>query len=105
MVSGRMCGKMFADMGAEVIKLENPAAGDPARRMPPFAGDVPHPEKSGFFLYLNTSKKSVSLDPTTPSGADIFRKLISTADILIENHAPRFMASIGRGYGALQAVN
>src|SRR6266853_4143559 len=80
MVSGPMCGKMFADMGAEVIKLEPPAAGDPARRIPPFAGDVPHPEKSGFFLYLNTSKKSVSLDPTTASGADIFRKLTSTAD-------------------------
>ena len=105
LVSGPMCGKMFADMGAEVIKLESPAGGDPARRLAPFAGDVPHPEKSGFFLYLNTSKKSVSLDPTTPSGAEIFCKLISTADILIENHAPGFMEGIGLGYAALKALN
>jgi crotonobetainyl-CoA:carnitine CoA-transferase CaiB-like acyl-CoA transferase len=54
MVSGPMCGKMFADMGAEVIKIEPPGGGDEARRRPPFAGDDPHPEKSGFFQYLNT---------------------------------------------------
>jgi crotonobetainyl-CoA:carnitine CoA-transferase CaiB-like acyl-CoA transferase len=105
MVSGPMCGKMFADMGAEVIKLETPGAGDPARGMPPFAGDLPHPEKSGFFLYLNTSKKSVSLDPAQPGGADIFRRLIRTADILIENHPPGFMESLGLGYAALKDVN
>ena len=63
MVSGPMCGKMFADMGAEVIKIEPPGGGDRARAHPPFAGDIPHPEKSGLFLYLNTSKKSLTLDP------------------------------------------
>ena len=67
MVSGPMCGKMFADMGAEVIKLEPPGAGDEMRAHPPFPGDIPHPEKSGAFLYLNTSKKSLTLDPATPT--------------------------------------
>ena len=78
MVSGPMCGKMFADMGGKVIKLEKPNVGDPARQMPPFPGDVPHPEKSGFFLYLNTSKKSVSLDPATPTLAAAWRTRAAT---------------------------
>jgi crotonobetainyl-CoA:carnitine CoA-transferase CaiB-like acyl-CoA transferase len=105
MVSGPMCGKMFADMGAEVIKLETPGSGDPARRFPPFAGDDPHPEKSGFFQYLNTSKKSLTLDPSQPSGAAIFRRLVERADILIENHRPGFIADLGFSYEALKQIN
>jgi len=105
MVSGPMCGKLFADMGAEVIKLETPQTGDEARSHPPFPGDVPHPEKSGLFLYLNTSKQSVTLDPAKPEGAEVFRRLISDADILIENHPPGFMKKIGLGYDALRALN
>jgi crotonobetainyl-CoA:carnitine CoA-transferase CaiB-like acyl-CoA transferase len=105
MVAGPMCGKMFADMGAEVIKLEPPGAGDAMRAHPPFPGDIPHPEKSGSFLYLNTSKKSLTLDPATPTGAEIFRKLIARADVLIEDHAPGYLDSIGLGYGALHALN
>jgi CoA:oxalate CoA-transferase len=105
MVSGPMCGKMFADMGAEVIKIEPPGRGDEARRHPPFAGDVPHPEKSGLFLYLNTSKKSLTLDPAKPGGAAILRKLVAGADILIENHPPGHIESIGLGYEVLKAIN
>ncbi|HVA40051.1 MAG TPA: CoA transferase, partial [Candidatus Binataceae bacterium] len=105
MVSGPMCGKLFADMGAEVIKLEPPGAGDESRRHPPFPGDLPHPEKSGLYLYLNTSKKSVTLDPATPSGAEIFKRLVRDADILIENHPPGHMASLGLGYEVLHALN
>jgi crotonobetainyl-CoA:carnitine CoA-transferase CaiB-like acyl-CoA transferase len=105
MVSGPMCGKLFADMGAEVIKLEPPGAGDAMRAHPPFPGDIPHPEKSGAFLYLNTSKKSLTLNAATPSGAEVFRKLIASADVLIENHAPGYLDSIGFGYQALHALN
>jgi crotonobetainyl-CoA:carnitine CoA-transferase CaiB-like acyl-CoA transferase len=105
MVSGPMCGKLFADMGAEVIKIEPPGAGDEARRHPPFPGDVPHPEKSGLFLYLNTSKKSVTLDPATPSGAALFKRLVADADLLIENHPPGYLASIGLAYDVLHALN
>jgi crotonobetainyl-CoA:carnitine CoA-transferase CaiB-like acyl-CoA transferase len=100
-----MCGKLFADMGAEVIKLEPPGAGDAMRAHPPFPGDIPHPEKSGAFLYLNTSKKSLTLNAATPSGAEVFRKLIASADVLIENHAPGYLDSIGFGYQALHALN
>ncbi len=105
MVSGPMCGKMFADMGGEVIKLEPPGAGDEMRAHPPFPGDIPHPEKSGAFLYLNTSKKSLTLDPATPSGAEVFRKLIARADVLIESHPPGYLDRIGLGYEALHALN
>ncbi len=105
MVSGPMCGKLFADMGAEVIKVEPPGAGDEARCHPPFAGDQPHPEKSGLFLYLNTSKKSITLDPTTPTGAILFKRLVEQADIVIENQPPGFMERIGLGYEVLRALN
>ena len=105
MVSGPMCGKMFADMGAEVIKIEPVGAGDEMRAHSPFPGDIPHPEKSGFFLYLNTSKKSLTLDPSTPTGAEIFRKLIASADVLIENHQPGYLDSIGLAYESLKSIN
>jgi len=105
MVSGPMCGKMFADMGAEVIKLERPGIGDPSRTLPPFVNDRPHPEQSGFFFYLNTSKKSVTLDPAKPSGAALFRELVKGADMLIENHPPGYLEGIGLGYETLKALN
>jgi crotonobetainyl-CoA:carnitine CoA-transferase CaiB-like acyl-CoA transferase len=105
MVSGPMCGKMFADMGAEVIKLEPPGAGDEMRAHPPFPGDIPHPEKSGSFLYLNTSKKSLTLDPATHTGAEVFRKLIARADVLVENNPVDYLDSIGLSYATLHALN
>jgi crotonobetainyl-CoA:carnitine CoA-transferase CaiB-like acyl-CoA transferase len=80
-------------------------AGDEMRAHAPFPGDIPHPEKSGSFLYLNTSKKSVTLDPTTSTGADVFKKLIARADVLIEDHAPGYLDSIGLGYESLHMLN
>jgi len=105
MVSGPMCGKLFADMGAEVIKVERPGQGDESRAHPPFPGDRPHPEKSGLFLYLNTSKRSVTLDPATAQGAEIFKLLVRDADVLIENHPPGHLAELGLGYEVLRALN
>jgi crotonobetainyl-CoA:carnitine CoA-transferase CaiB-like acyl-CoA transferase len=105
MVSGPVCGKMFSDMGAEVIKIERPDGGDPARNHPPFPNDEPHPEKSGLFLYLNTGKKSLTLDPASPGGAEIFKRLVMRADVLIENHRPGHLAAIGFPYESLHALN
>src|SRR5581483_11031303 len=105
MVSGPICGKMLSDMGAEVIKLEPPGRGDQSRQLPPFAGDTPHPEKSGLFLYLNTGKKSLTLDPASPGGAEIFKRLVMRADVLIENHRPGHLAAIGFPYESLHALN
>ena len=61
-VAGPYCTKLLADYGADVIKVERPGVGDSARAMGPFPGDIPHPEKSGLFLHLNTNKRSIPLD-------------------------------------------
>ena len=63
LISGPYCTKLMADLGAEVIKIEDPVAGaDEARKHGPFPGDVPHPEKSGLFLWLNANKKGTHLE-------------------------------------------
>ena len=105
MVSGPYCTKTMADLGAEVIKIEPPLDGDLARRMPPFPGDKPHPEKSGLFLYLNTNKQGITLDPETPEGKRIFLELAKRADILVEDHPPGDMEQMGLGYKDLRAIN
>jgi crotonobetainyl-CoA:carnitine CoA-transferase CaiB-like acyl-CoA transferase len=101
---GVYCGKLFADMGAEVIKIECPG-GDATRLIPPFWGGAPHPEKGLFFLYTNTNKKSVILDLETPEGRDGLLRLIPTVDLVIETLPPGRMAELGLGYGALRALN
>lgn len=86
-IAGPYCGKLFADLGAEVVKVE-PPEGDQARRLGPFPDDEPHPEKSGLFLHLNTGKKSVTLDVGVASGQAIVKKLLEQADVLIEGDGP-----------------
>jgi len=105
MVSGPYCTKIMADLGAEVIKIEPPGKGDPARRMPPFPGDTPHSEKSGLFSYLNTNKQGITLAPETPEGKQIFLKLIKNADVLVEDHPPGHMDQMALGFKDLSAIN
>jgi len=76
LASGPYCTKLLADLGAEVIKIEQPGAGDEARSRGPFKDDIPHPERSGLFVYLNTNKLGITLDPKTPTGKSIFLKLV-----------------------------
>ena len=100
-VAGPYCTKLLADFGAEVVKIERPGVGDDARRFGPFAGDDPHPEKSLLFAYLNTSKKSVTLDLKSPTGRRIFHQLLSESHILIESFSPSVMPSLGLGFDRL----
>ncbi len=102
--SGVYCGKLLADMGADVVKIERPG-GDATRRVPPFLHDVSHPERSLFFLYMNTSKRGVTLDITQPEGREIFRKLAGTAHVVIETRSPGELQSLGLGYETLRAEN
>ena len=82
-VEGQLCGRLLADLGAEVIKIE-PTQGDPARLIGPFRHGAPDDEASLRFLHLNTNKKSVTLDLTTSQGRETFRGLARTADAIIE---------------------
>lgn len=97
--------KLMADMGAEVIKLEEPNRGDASRYRGPYPGHIPHPEKSGLFLYLNTNKYGVTLDLRQPAGQDLFHRLVKDADALIHDYHPTEMASLGLDYSTLEKVN
>ncbi len=94
-VAGPYCGKLLADAGAEVIKVEPPDNGDASRNLGPFPGDVPDGEKSGLYLHLNTNKKSVTLDIGTTSGRIILERLLAKADVLIESYPPGHLAGLG----------
>ena len=97
-VAGPFCTKLLADYGADVIKIEPPGRGDPARWIAPFAGGLPHPERSGLFLHLNTNKRSITLNLKTETGRAIFLKLLASADIVVENFRPRTMPALGLDY-------
>src|SRR5687767_1962021 len=99
-VAGPYCTMMLGDMGAEVIKIEEPAHGDDSRGWGPFVNG-----QGSFYLALNRSKKSVALDLKTPAGAGALRRLIASADVLIENFRPGSLAELGFGYEQARAIN
>ncbi len=103
-VSAPYCGKLFAGYGAEVIKVE-PPGGDLSRAHGPFRDGRPDRETSALFLYLNTGKRSVVLDPRSPEGRDAVLRLAAKCDVVIENFRPADMAELGLGYEAFRAVN
>src|SRR5689334_700750 len=80
-VAVAFCGKLLADYGATVIKIEHPRAIDPVRTMPPFAGPA-HLSTSAMHLFLNANKQSVALDVADAAGASLFQQLVGSADIL-----------------------
>ncbi len=101
---GFHCTKLLADMGADVVKIE-PPGGDEARRSPPFKDDLPHPEKSLYFLHFNTNKRGITLDITAPEGRAIFLELARKADVVLETFRPGRMDELGIGYEALRTQN
>lgn len=102
--AGAYCGKLFADMGADVVKIE-PPGGDPARHTPPFRNHTPHPDGSFFFLYMNTSKRGITLDLGRPEGRALLRRLAAGADLIVENFAPGHLDGLGIGYASLKEAN
>ena len=104
LVAGPYCGKLFADFGADVVKVE-PPEGDEARRRGPYPGEEPDPEQSGLFLYLNTNKRGVTLDLETEAGRDRFLALVAQADLLIEDREPGELKRLGLDYDSLRQLN
>ena len=94
---GAWCTKLMADMGADVIKIE-PPEGDPSRRYEPFVDDQPHPERSLFFWYYNTSKRSVVMDFDDRSNADAFLKLVASADVILDTNTYDPVGRLGVDY-------
>jgi len=99
-----ICGRALSDFGASVIKIE-PPGGDPSRFSPPFYKDDPDPEKNLWWLAFNANKKGITLDITHEAGREIFKKMVKTADAVLESFAPGYLESLGLGYKDLAAIN
>jgi len=104
-IAGPYCTKLLADYGADVVKVERPGSGDPARNMGPFLGDAPHPEKSGLFAHLNTNKRSITLNLKDAAGRKLFKQLVTEVDVLVESFRPHVMPGLGLGYEVLKELN
>ena len=101
---GQFCGKLMADLGAEVIKIE-PAGGEGTRSVGPFLDDVPHRDRSLSFWHYNTSKQGITLNLNTSDGRELFKKLADTADVILETFNAGYLPSLGLGYEDLVKTN
>jgi crotonobetainyl-CoA:carnitine CoA-transferase CaiB-like acyl-CoA transferase len=99
-LAGPFCSMMLGDMGAEVIKVEEPGKGDDTRSWPPFSGG-----EATYFMSVNRNKKSLTLNLKAPEGQEILRSLIKKGDVLLENFRPGTMDKLGFGYAALAELN
>src|SRR5258706_13346490 len=99
-MAGPFCGMQLADLGADVVKIEDPRGGDLSRRLEPIVDG-----ESGNFVRLNRGKRSVALDLKQDAGADIFRRLADRADVIVENLRPGTMRDLGLEPQALLDAN
>ncbi|MBI2872172.1 MAG: CoA transferase [Chloroflexi bacterium] len=100
-LAGPFCTKLLADYGADVVKVEAPGVGDPARRLGPFASDAPGDERGLTFAYLNANKRGITLDLHTTRGRAILMEMARQFDIVVESFAPGTMKSWGLRYEEL----
>ena len=101
---GALCGKIFADLGADVIKVE-PPQGCPTRRIPPFLDDIPDADRGLYFIAYQAGKRSVTLNLGSPDGRVLFEDLVRKSDFLLESFPVGYMDSIGLGYERLAEIN
>jgi benzylsuccinate CoA-transferase BbsE subunit len=101
---GFLCGKILADLGADVIKIERPG-GDRSRNLGPFYHGQPDPERSLHWFSYNLNKRGVTLDIESRKGRPVFEKLVKKADFLIESFSPGYLDGLGVGYEALSQIN
>jgi crotonobetainyl-CoA:carnitine CoA-transferase CaiB-like acyl-CoA transferase len=100
-VAGQYCGKLLADHGGDVLKVE-PPEGDPTRRAGPFPGETPDPERSGLFLHLNAGKRSCVIDSTCDTDLEALRRMAASADAVIDDG---LLAAAGIDYESLRSQN
>lgn len=98
------CSKLLADLGARVIKVEEPG-GDPSRKMGPFWNDSPHPERSLSFFYNNTNKLGITLDLNHGEGKKTFLRLVEESDVVVETFPPGYLENLGLGFEVLNKIN
>lgn len=98
------CTKLLADMGACVIKIEKPG-GDTSRNIGPFWKDSPHPERSLFFWFNNTNKLGITLNLERGSGREIFCRLLTKVDAVVETFPPGYLSRLGLGFKVLREIN
>jgi crotonobetainyl-CoA:carnitine CoA-transferase CaiB-like acyl-CoA transferase len=96
---------MMADLGAEVIKVEPPGVGDDTRSHGPFLHDLPDSETSGLFLYLNTNKLGITLNPEKKTGRELLQKLLTNADVFVESQPPGLLTGMGLDFETLHKTN
>jgi len=101
---GALCGRILGDFGVDVIKIE-PPGGDPSRRIGPFYHDIPNLEKSLYWFTYNANKRGITLNIKTSDGRELFKRLVKTADFVLESFPPGHMDRIGLGYSALNEIN
>ena len=101
---GFLCGKILADLGADVVKIEKPG-GDKARSLGPFYHEEPDPEKSLYWFAYNLNKKGITLNIESEEGRQIFTKLVRNADFVIESFAPGYLDDLGLSYLKLSQTN
>lgn len=106
MIAGPLSTQMLADLGATVYKIERPGEGDDTRRIGPFLRDANGCDStdSAFYIAYNRGKRSVTVDISTPTGADLLRKLVEQCDIVVENYKVGNLARYGLGYEQLSAL-
>src|SRR4030042_359261 len=97
-----LCARMLGDLGADVIKIEPPVGS--RSRIAPFYKDINDPEKSLFWFAYNTNKRGITLDITRGEGQGLFKKLVKTADIVMESFEPGYMGGLGLGYNDLTKI-
>ena len=96
-VAGEYCGKLVADFGADVLKVERPGVGSDTRHSGPFVAADATAERSGLFGYLNTNKRSVCLDLTSRQGREALHRLIESVDVVVDDHPRDWLDSLGLG--------
>ncbi len=101
---GFLCGKILADLGVNVIKIERPG-GDPSRKIGGFWGCNPDPEKSLYWFAFNSNKKGITLAIEKAKGREVFKQLVKTADFVIESFPPGFLDDMDIGYSDLSKEN